>query len=270
METRLFVEELKRLLVSCEYNESMDFCRTNMRTAIPKVLYRYTPINDRSVENLQNFQLHLSNPRKFNDLFDCWLNKEQAIECLLRENKKALNLDVTSIQDVFYRSINDGISTIVRVGCLSEVCPTNTIMWNHYGDTHNGMCLEYDFSDCIDDYCNIIRPVFYSDAPLVIKPDVFKYDTWSGNMLLLVILSKSNKWAYEEEWRIVRLLQEPSDNVYLQPIPCLKHIYIGTYADKCSNGENDREYNKRLALLGNVVKFAQKNSIPITQMERCL
>jgi hypothetical protein len=259
-----FVKGLKRLLVSCEYDESMDFCRKNMRIVIPEKLYKYTPINKHSVENLQNSQLYLNNPRDFNDPFDCLLPKGQAIECLFRENAKKLNIDVTKARDDFYENINQLIDETIRVGCLSEICPTKTIMWSHYGNSHRGMCLEYDFSKCTDSDCNIIRPVMYSNAPIITKSNVIGYE----NMILLALLSKSNEWKDEKEWRIVVLLPKPSDDGYLLPIPYLKHIYIGKYVEKRSKDEKDEDYRERLELLEKVIKFAHGNNIPISTMDR--
>lgn len=267
MEKHLFVEELKRLLVSCKYNESLDFCRENMRTAMPSVLYKYTSIADYSVENLQNKQLYLNNPREFNDPFDCWLHNEQAMDCLFSENERTLNIDVTSIKDSFYKTINSLVDKTMRVGCLSEVCPTKIIMWSHYGAFHKGMCLEYDFSNCFDTYCNLIRPIIYSDAPLIIKPDVASdYESWSGSMLLLAILSKSNEWAYEKEWRLVKYNTSNDDHFF--HIQCLKHIYLGVCVEERGNDEKETDYHKRMFLTQKVIKFANENKIPISKMKR--
>jgi len=285
-----FVDIYKSLLVSYKLKEARDFCRDNIRDILPKKLYKYTFIENYSIENLKNNQLYLNNPREFNDPFDCWLPKTQShskyssaiddgftnilkdismTESMKEEFKKSVTDLKSSDQNDLYSTFNDLIDKRTRVVCFSEIPPTEIIMWSHYGNYHKGMCLEYDFSKCEDgcDIYDIINPVIYSELPLIIEHNT--NIEYYACIALLSALYKSHEWKREEEWRFVKHIQ-PTDEGYKQlvPVQCLKHIYIGACVSEHGKNEKQNDYDKRLELRTNIINFAHKNDIDISEMER--
>ena len=118
------------------------------------------------------------------------------------------------------------------IACFCEE-NDSSLMWGHYANGHRGLCLEYDFSEIIkpctlecqqSHQCNnlllspTIAPVIYKttrlDAPAhmltllqmmiqenqqMVPRGIYQRDTL---LIAKCLLTKSNDWAYEKEWRI--------------------------------------------------------------------
>lgn len=86
--------------------------------------------------------------------------------------------------------INEAVNAKYRVFCLTED-PLSTLMWSHYARNHSGICIEFNagvfpFS--------LAKPVQYSKF----------YPTYRLDMTgAAELLTKSDHWAYEREWRVV-------------------------------------------------------------------
>ena len=81
--------------------------------------------------------------------------------------------------------------------CLVER-PDNLLMWAHYGDSHKGVCLEFDTSEWL---LRLAAKIHYSETYPVVDtanqtPEEIMRDT---------LLRKSQEWEYEQEWRIVSM-----------------------------------------------------------------
>lgn len=82
-----------------------------------------------------------------------------------------------------------------RIYCLTPL-PDSTLMWSHYGDNHRGICLE--FGTDVRLFASALRVVYRS-----------AYPRWSPNQIAAnpidILLTKSDDWAYEKEYRIIGL-----------------------------------------------------------------
>ena len=82
------------------------------------------------------------------------------------------------------------------ITCFSK-SPSKTLMWSHYADKHNGICLGFSFEKKLEEgvmqleikYTDKIEPVRY------FKETVFSIYNW--------VFTKSKVWDYEEEVRRV-------------------------------------------------------------------
>ncbi len=149
------------------------------------------------------------------------------------------------------------LSKAIGVSCFSTTSD-NILMWSHYADKHGGICIEYDFSllEKLENINAFLLPVIYSnDRPLL---TVDKFDLENGQAtqesvmrimpdLIRAILTKSEFWKYEDEWRFIALA-EPKQPVKL---PIISKIFIG------ANITND-DYNKVVSAIGD-------RHIPITK-----
>lgn len=149
------------------------------------------------------------------------------------------------------------LSKAIGVSCFSTTSD-NILMWSHYADKHGGICIEYDFSllEKLENINAFLLPVIYSnDRPLL---TVDKFDLENGQAtqesvmrimpdLIRAILTKSEFWEYEDEWRFIALA-EPKQPVKL---PIISKIFIG------ANVTND-DYNKVVSAIGD-------RHIPITK-----
>ena len=207
------------------------------RNCIPK-LYRYSIADYSNIRNLEKQQLFLSPIGNMNDIFE-------GLSCKIDDNviKKIYELH-----------------NIAFVKSFSEE-KNNLLMWAHYGDSYNGMCVEYDFSHLKEAYLYHLFPIYYS-ATRILRYDIdFLIKEYKGlqsaNKELISVdectfltdfmslfLVKSNVWAYEKEWRLLVTYPQlyntstdiGSEDVYelfdineqiISVKGCIKGVYLG-------------------------------------------
>jgi hypothetical protein len=128
----------------------------------------------------------------------------------------------------------------------------NDLMWAHYAADHTGMVLEFDTRH---DFFNLpqiededftgAQPVAYSpDRPTLKNIDHFLDPSYKADVKTWepFILTKSQSWAYEDEWRMIRPLKsadktistdkggKPLDNpihLFTLPIACVTGLILG-------------------------------------------
>lgn len=107
-----------------------------------------------------------------------------------------------------------------RILCLCEK-PDNEVMWAHYAKEYKGVVLEFECSEERDSPWIIARKVNYSAS----KPDVYTAEGWAKFLTLepetgvRAILddatyNKSEKWSYEQEWRITSHMKKGDTGRY--------------------------------------------------------
>jgi len=70
-------------------------------------------------------------------------------------------------------------------------------MWSHYGDNHQGACLEFDTSN---KFFSPLRDVDYEWG----RHDIDLKKPFNENDIITkVMLRKYHDWSYEKEWRII-------------------------------------------------------------------
>lgn len=110
------------------------------------------------------------------------------------------------------------------VSCLSTRFDS-TLMWAHYAESSTGICVEYNFNQSISDTLTrkMIFPVAYSKIPVEINDllddkngDLFQYSLEAA--VFCSALNKSYVWSYENEWRLILLLDFIEDQKQRIPI----------------------------------------------------
>ncbi len=166
--------------------------------------------------------------------------------------------------DALYK-VRQMVSEQFRVTCLSERMDSS-LMWSHYANKHLGFCLEYDFTASMingrDDLLLaqlMLFPVKYTnERPLLSKAlfdsknmlEYFKSKKLPLNVIEKImygLLSKSEDWNYEKEWRIFQLGKKDT-----MKLPKPRKIFLG------ANMEN--ETKERL------IEIAEAKKIPVFQM----
>jgi|GEM_PF-1659061 hypothetical protein len=185
----------------------------------PKYLYKYFSFNDFSIDSLENDYIYLSNPKDFNDPFDCNRN-------LITEQRKEL-------RDWQYVERLNDISDI-GITCFSEN-GMEPLLWGHYAHSYRGFCLKLNVESLINDQNDSVKlkKVIYSQAPEAISQehpfsDYYQY------------LLKLNNWKYEQEWRL--LFEKPSatENRFYIDRNCIEEISVG-YKNMDNSNEKERE-----------------------------
>lgn len=192
----------------------------------PKKFYRYRSMKPDAQLSVQRTLFHnelrLAEASGFNDPFDmrgvftqAAAPAVQSEECLRLSRK--FNPDLTEAQhqiavDEMMQSLspdrieatthlmqmrcNQDLTTTVGVLCLSETSD-EILMWSHYADCHEGICLEFNGSF---ELMAEAQPVQYEESRPLIDVHVDSKDA----ILQKHFLTKAKQWAYEREWRVIR------------------------------------------------------------------
>ena len=106
-------------------------------------------------------------------------------------------------------------------------------MWAHYADSHRGICLEFDLRN--DVLCGALKCEYSAAFPMM--------RLWDNSeaAALLVLLSKSEVWGYEQEYRLVAQERAEAvegadtlvtDQSFLQlPVGALRAVITGCQSD---------------------------------------
>jgi Protein of unknown function (DUF2971) len=192
----------------------------------PRYLYKYRSLagSSRAFSEalIKRSEIYFAKPEELNDPFDCrphntmqsttaerkafltWVTKgrEPALGRAARRRrvvgyaaqfKSQLNLRgfEAVAQDAYDRNLGD-------TGVFSmSADPTSNLMWSHYGDSHRGICVRFDFSGLLQ-ICPL--PVVYSQE----RPSYNMFREVNA-LESLAFLRKSSEWSYEQEWRAVGL-----------------------------------------------------------------
>lgn len=158
------------------------------------------------------------------------------------------------IFDELEQTLNGTIGNDFLVGCLCTDFK-NRLMWSHYANSHQGFCVEYDYSaQNASVFSKLPLPIYYSkDRPLIPWDAVVDTQAETRSAALaqmsLGILTKDSAWEYENEWRILLKSDKPA-NFSMPPITC---IYLGA-----SIAPRNRK---------RILKIAKRLRIPVKQMK---
>lgn len=136
-------------------------------------------------------------------LIDSGMSRDDVIKELKQESRGADKKMITELRATFE---SFGLST-ARVFCLTTEFD-NDVMWAHYAEKHKGLVFGFRHLPSLDTPFLAAQPVKYSGEPPVIGSglDFLLYgDTpeLREKALNAVCLTKSAKWQYENEWRVV-------------------------------------------------------------------
>ena len=129
---------------------------------------------------------------------------------------------------------------MIGVTCFAER-PDNILMWSHYANKHTGFCVEYDFSKLESVEAKLMLfPVIYSKKRPMLPMELFDFSD-SNNVKLAerdlpipevveAMLTKSEIWNYEEEWRIVCFLKNLNEQKLVESMA--SKVYLGVNIKK--------------------------------------
>lgn len=217
------------------------------RRIIPGFLYKYCKLNEENSEWIQRIfadnEIYFASPEQFNDPFDCRVHAsfdateedwEEYLGVMMKDKHPELDYEVRS---AFVRQlINSGwredpgakqkIVSYVQeavnklgVFCLSEV-RDDILMWSHYADSHRGFCLQFNIKTTYYPYGELLFKVKYSSS----YPQINILRDYE-DQTKKVLLTKSDLWKYEKEWRIFDPDNGPGIRAY--PAEMLTGVIFG-------------------------------------------
>lgn len=189
---------------------------------------------------------------------------------LLRKITEISNLighpiDENSIKKVYdsfeigTKQIHTEICKTFGVSCFTERSD-NMLMWAHYADKHTGVCVEYNFGKLFSGNQNLLLfPVNYTKRrPIIPLEKVVDFS--EGNLTIIneklnlllpdimkSLISKSDIWQYEKEWRLIQNIKDENDRKIR--LPLISGIYCGI------NISNEN--------LQKITALAEKKNIPL-------
>jgi hypothetical protein len=164
---------------------------------------RISPID----ETLKNNALWMADPSGFNDSFDC---KNPIVEL----NPDPQNQIIRSANETFFQGM--GIRCFVKD---DETSQNDQLMWAHYANKANGICLVFDPEKDDELFCpNDIVGVEYFEKPFPLKlwEKINNWTTKCSDFLKAKCYSvgiKSTQWQYENEVRLVKACYPNSGHI---------------------------------------------------------
>ena len=187
-------------------------------------LYRYRSMGALELEGIfTGRQIYLPKPTEFNDPFECRPRLKLSMSRLERDlyakgmvrrkfpsadkkSRKGLiseaKIKLASNQESRFKEVYEDFLDNTGLYCLSEV-NDDILMWSHYADGHKGLCLEFEtIIDAMHAYSMLfgsaIEVTYSEERPILNilkRGEPMEYQK--------ALLTKSNHWNYEKEWRIV-------------------------------------------------------------------
>ncbi|EHK2354846.1 DUF2971 domain-containing protein [Clostridium perfringens] len=220
----------------------------------PKNLYKYKEVNEYTLAMIKEENIWASNPKEFNDPYDCLLDFNGDI--VIQETLKKI-LNVPEIHCINEKEKNKMIDKIkihmenlinqIAIVCLSEE-KDNILMWSHYAKNHQGICIEYDYND-ISNYTEVY-PVVYMEENIDLSKSIINIDPYGIHKKIMI---KFALWEYEKEWRIIFNNNDSKTNGGLISFPKIKAIYLG-----CKINKDDKE---------KIIKLTKEKKIDLYQMK---
>ncbi len=189
-------------------------------------LYKYREFDSRGRwrQILTDNQLYFARPSALNDPFECrplvvaegspdeiaaYARKVAACHAAHCTHAKQAELVQAMIDRLTSPNVRSETyyDLVGRYGVLSFASePDNALLWTHYGGNHEGFCLQFELHEGDPNPAfGGVSPVRYSrDRPVV---DVLKTRDPEAAETLFDngLLTKSADWAYEKEYRSIRL-----------------------------------------------------------------
>ena len=222
-----------------------------------KVGKRLTDWKDKRLERIfTHNELYFSLPTDFNDPFDCKMDFtfegsddndyrkffegklkhdspnlsegeiKQKVDDLLKEGFHKTD-EWRMHHRRTYLELFEKEAALLGMLCLSEK-PDDILMWSHYAGSHTGFCLEFDKVG-LKGFLGFCEPIEYRKLYPNFKEVVDKALSLKIHKFLL---SKSEHWEYEKEWRVIVNCENPANRFQTFPDYLLKGVILGCQMPK--------------------------------------
>lgn len=191
-------------------------------------------------QSLVNDTLNLSSPTTFNDLFDCpiieLMNNDNDTSKLIREAYLSGVKVACFVKNEKLPYTNDTLDAPItnnKKNKRDKKEYLNELMWAHYADSHNGICIKFKFPSEIttsgsenNNYVAYFKDVEYIS-------DLKKYSKQNAINMNDAFFAKGKSWQYENELRLLYYNPTNHDSHISLPISnCIEAVYFGV---KCSD-----------------------------------
>lgn len=226
-------------------------------TKAPRFLYRYRSLAadrdfKRAADIIRDHNLYLAAAEQYNDPFECRFTlsldatddeKTKKFKMgLMEQNPELPESEATAqaqrmldpnptLTEEWEANLEHNLVNKYRktMGLLSLTAKNDdTLMWSHYADAHQGICLEFD-TEVASVVSKAAKVRYQKPFPVVryftMSPDDFAY---------AMLLTKNFAWEYEAEWRVFAVDQARTSVPF--PPEALTGVILGAHLD--SNRRN--------------------------------
>lgn len=188
---------------------------------VPDILYQYKPLNIYAVDQIVNNYFWAADPGSFNDPFDANILQGYVKKGYIGDkNNKAQPFNIQG----FFKKVrkNCSISSFSKVN-------DNNVMWAHYADRSNGVCIGYETKGVGNLY-----EVIYVEENFNRKKYFEELGRESNlrSFLIYAARIKSKEWEYEREWRYINYMEDTSKETVRRISMKIKSIYLGYKLDQ--------------------------------------
>jgi hypothetical protein len=206
-----------------------------------KYLYKYRTMGSMGIQDIfQKRKVFLNDATKFNDPFESkplltvdggLLERRSFLKELTRErfpsaNRAEIRKQMRGKDKLFkdqdkLRDVSNRFVASVGIYCLSEK-KDDLLMWAHYSDAHRGLCLEFDTSIEGSLFWEAFAIAYQQDYPIVNIMRIGEAEEFRK-----ALLTKSEHWAYEHEWRVLKTKEEGGVGDHFFPPKALSGVVFG-------------------------------------------
>ena len=226
------------------------------------LIYKYCSA-DTAVKILKSGGVLLNSVEKFNDPFEgrakpVWPDDNNVLRQYLQKNhpdkwKEAYENALRRKKEYPNEIPPDTMEMISQIGvsCFSEI-RDNLLMWGHYADRHQGVCIGFRYRALLDDIvaryaetevaCPLSRVNYSDEFPVL--------ELVTGNNAKIMLYTKARCWEYEREWRICSRGRAKQPLQF--PKEAFSHVIFGA---KSSNEDKERVFAATVAGGHNTVTF---------------
>ncbi len=193
------------------FNESENiwelYLNNKPHPAMPEKIFKFFACNIRNIAAFHEGYFWLAEPVSFNDPFDCNLN------LLEYEDETISNLPF----DIPRNNIKN-----IGISCFSTI-NDDPLIWAHYTDNYYGYAVKYGKITCKvnpEEYIEMdFSPVIYTNNFKIFKNTIPVAQAY-------VLSTKSKRWAYEKEWRIIKTISDEDRELYYDR-NIVEEVYVG-------------------------------------------
>ena len=207
----------------------------------PTRIFKYTSFCT-AQKIIKNGNIKFSKPSVFNDPFDCDIDilkfdftseLSEEVKRDIREVKKICKNNPKFSEAEKEKSFWEDAYKESQINKIKSSCITcfslvndSVLMWSHYAEKHEGICLEFDNSisprfENLNDNTDISEgQVLYSDYEEINYLSIEKREA-----IRRLFISKNSSWSYEKEYRMILLKDKPEYQNFNPQF--LKSIYFG-------------------------------------------
>ncbi len=141
-----------------------------------------------ALENIENKRIKIAEIHDLNDPFE-----------LIGPDLR------TKAERIKFRKWRSDMAKLYGLICFSRNW-SNSVLWSHYGDKHQGIALGFEVSD------ELLMDIIYTSTRMSADSVGEAYGAHAEKYIQKILATKFTDWAYEDEVRVFTRLEERDQN----------------------------------------------------------